>query len=94
MAISFKIPSDDTLNEKLEGVSSQQDSEDNMVAEASMPKPPPSVLLLKRRAMRMYPDNRGVALYYAEALGKHISIPFGGNDMIVSEEIITERKKD
>lgn len=50
-----------------------------------MPRPPPPILLLKRRAMRMYPDNKGVALYYAEALGKHISIPFGGNDAIMAE---------
>lgn len=37
----------------------------------------PSVLMLKRKAIRVFPDNQKIALYYSEALDKYVSIPFG-----------------
>lgn len=37
----------------------------------------PVVLILKRKAIRVYPDNQKVAMYYSQALDKYISIPFG-----------------
>lgn len=37
----------------------------------------PVVLVLKRKAIRVYPDNQKIALYYAQSLDKYISIPFG-----------------
>lgn len=37
----------------------------------------PVVLILKRKALRVYPDNQKVAMYYSQALDKYISIPFG-----------------
>lgn len=37
----------------------------------------PVVLILKRKAIRVYPDNQKIALYYSQALDKYISIPFG-----------------
>lgn len=37
----------------------------------------PTVLILKRKAIRVYPDNQKIALYYSQALDKYISIPFG-----------------
>lgn len=37
----------------------------------------PVVLVLKRKAIRVYPDNQKIALYYTQALDKYISIPFG-----------------
>ena len=36
----------------------------------------PSVLILKRKAIRVYPDNQKVALYYSQALDKYVTIPF------------------
>jgi hypothetical protein len=38
---------------------------------------PPFVLVLKRRAIRMYPDRTKVALYYSKTLDKHFSVPYG-----------------
>lgn len=39
---------------------------------------PPFVLVLKRRAIRMYPDKTKVALYYSKTLDKFFSVPYGG----------------
>jgi hypothetical protein len=39
----------------------------------------PTVLVLKRKAIRVYPDNQKVALYYCQAIDKYISIPYGKN---------------
>jgi len=40
-------------------------------------KEPPFVLVLKREAIRVYPDGTKVALYYNRLLDKHFSIPYG-----------------
>jgi len=40
---------------------------------------PPFVLVLKRRAIRMYPDKTKVALYYSKTLDKYFSVPYGGS---------------
>jgi len=40
-------------------------------------KEPPPVLLLRRKAIRMYPDDTRIALYYSQKLDKHFSIPYG-----------------
>lgn len=47
--------------------------------EKGQPRPEtiPAVLILKRKAIRVYPDNQKVALYYAQAIDKYISVPFG-----------------
>jgi hypothetical protein len=39
---------------------------------------PPFVLVLKRRAIRLYPDKTKVALYYSKTLDKYFSVPYGG----------------
>jgi hypothetical protein len=65
------------------------------------PKPEsiPSVIILKRKAIRVYPDNQKVALYYAQGIDKYVSIPFGtfgdGGAGVVSEdyELPVERAK-
>lgn len=38
----------------------------------------PTIIILKRKAIRFYPDNQRVALYYSQALDKYVTIPFGG----------------
>lgn len=39
--------------------------------------PPPFVLMLKRQAVRLYPDGTKVALYYNKQLKKYFSVPYG-----------------
>jgi hypothetical protein len=53
---------------------------------------PPFVLVLKRRAIRMYPDKTKVALYYSKTLDKYFSVPYGGplGAAIQAEETIEE----
>lgn len=50
-------------------------------------KDPPFVLVLKREAIRVYPDGTKIALYYNHLLNKHFSIPYGPN---VSAPLQTE----
>jgi hypothetical protein len=39
-------------------------------------KDPPMVLVLKRKAIRLFPDGKRVALYHNESLGVTISVPY------------------
>lgn len=39
----------------------------------------PMVIILKRKALRAYPDNQMVALYYAQNIDQYFTVPFGGN---------------
>ena len=45
----------------------------------------PAIILLKRKAIRVYPDHQKVALYYSQALDKYITIPFGENVTGINE---------
>lgn len=54
----------------------------------------PTIIILKRKAIRIYPDNQKVALYYSQALDKYVTIPFGtfegGNSMNEEVEYFSE----
>jgi hypothetical protein len=51
--------------------------EDNIVLESSSFKTdPPNIIVLKRKAIRIFPDGRKVALYHADKIDKYISIPY------------------
>lgn len=43
----------------------------------------PSVLMLRRKSIRTYPDNMTVALYYAPSIDKYVSIPFGRDANVI-----------
>jgi hypothetical protein len=45
----------------------------------------PSVLLLKRKAIRVFPDGQKVGLYYAQAIDKYVTIPF--SEIGINEEV-------
>jgi hypothetical protein len=47
-------------------------------ATLEIPDDPPFVLVLKRKAIRMYPNRTKIALYYNQKLGKYFSVPYGG----------------
>jgi len=53
---------------------------------------PPYVLVLKRRAIRLYPDGTKVALYYSDRLDKVFSVPYSTSmqPVIQAEETIVE----
>lgn len=54
---------------------------------------PPFVLVLKRKAFRMYPNNLRVALYYNDRLDKYFSVPYisdskdKANSIVQAEDI-------
>jgi hypothetical protein len=50
---------------------------------------PPFVLMLKRKAIRMYPNNTKIALYYNQKLDKYFSVPYGPS---VSSPLQAEEK--
>jgi len=39
----------------------------------------PTIIILKRKSIRVYPDNQKVGLYYSQLLDRYIAIPFGGS---------------
>lgn len=41
------------------------------------PNDPPAMLLLRRKAIRMYPDGTRIALYYNKQFDKHFTVPYG-----------------
>jgi hypothetical protein len=46
-------------------------------ATLELPDDPPFVLVLKRKAIRLYPNRTKIALYYNQKLDKYFSIPYG-----------------
>ena len=60
-----------------------------------LPADPPFVLVLKRKAIRLYPNKTKIALYYNQKLDKYFSIPYGAGiespvqseSVMVNEEV-------
>lgn len=50
----------------------------------------PAVIILKRKAIRVFPDKQKVGLYYSQALDRYISIPFGPNAKDLSPQLNEE----
>jgi hypothetical protein len=57
-----------------------------------LPADPPFVLVLKRKAIRLYPNKTKVALYYAPKIDRHFTIPYGPDfrDLPMSAESVEE----
>lgn len=53
------------------------DNKKEVKESVSVNKEPPPVLLLRRKAIRLYPDDTRIALYYSQKLDRHFSIPYG-----------------
>lgn len=53
----------------------------------------PTIVILKRKAVRVYPGGRQVGLYYSQQLDKYVTIPFGEAGIAMSEEVVEEGKK-
>lgn len=82
------------VREEIEAVELQIGEEQELeIVEAKLDDfDPPFVLMLKRRAIRMYPDGTRVALYYNRQLNKYFSVPYGNtvDAAIQSEETVEE----
>lgn len=55
---------------------------------------PPFVLVLKRKAIRLYPDSTRIALYYSDKLNKYFSVPYSTEEnqkgIVQAEEVELE----
>jgi hypothetical protein len=58
----------------------KQESDEIVTESMSFKSDPPNIIVLKRKAIRIFPDGRKVALYRAEKIDKYISIPY--SDMV------------
>lgn len=88
-----------TLGDKADQIGDAEFKEETSIEETFSDNPdkaPPFVLLLKRQAIRIYPNNTKIALYYNERLGKYFSIPFVGDkaDMIQAQESAEEIEEE
>jgi hypothetical protein len=45
---------------------------------------PPIILVIKRKAVRLYPDGTRIALYYSDKMKRYFSVPFGTPEADVS----------
>jgi len=65
-----------------------EESNDNLEGD------PPFVLVLKRKAIRLYPNKTKIALYYNQKLDKYFSVPYGPsiNAAVQSEDKNYEQK--
>ena len=52
----------------------------------------PTIIILKRKAVRVYPDNQKVGLYYSQYLDRYVSIPFGPGKHVGIPTAINEEK--
>ena len=50
----------------------------------------PTILVFKRRAVRMYPGGRKVGLYYSHQIDKFITIPYGEAGLSLGENIVLD----
>jgi hypothetical protein len=48
----------------------------------------PAVLVMRRKAVRQYPNGQMVAMYYVDKLNKYIAIPYDTSDAIIKAEEI------
>ena len=53
---------------------------------------PPAVLVIKRKAVRLYPDGTRIALYYSDKLKRVFSLPYGPSvdPVVQAEEYVKE----
>ena len=67
-------------------------TEDVQLEATDTPKDPPNVLVLKRKSIRMFPDNTRIALYYNNTLDKYFSVPYGPkiDSPVQAEEVKTK----
>ena len=94
------IDTPDKLNNALDmedgRIKSFKESDDAKVNSGNIKNDPPFTLVLKRKAIRMYPNNTRVALYWSERLKRYISVPYeAGGDVGLAqiESVIPESEQ-
>lgn len=70
------------LTEAKDYLSKYDDRYDSPTVERDLP----TVIILKRKAIRIFPGRQKVGLYYSQALDRYVSIPFGSGVPSMNEE--------
>jgi hypothetical protein len=67
----------------------KEEVKEEIILDESIAKDPPFILILKRKAIRLYPNGMKVAVYHNDRLNKDFAIPFTQDDagMIQAEHI-------
>jgi hypothetical protein len=50
------------------------------------PNDPPPVLIMRRKAIRQYPDGQKVALYYVDKIDKYVTVPYNSLQLSATSE--------
>lgn len=57
---------------------------------------PPAVLIMKRKSVRLFPNNQRVALYFVDKINKYVTVPYTAMQWSsmdgMNEEIETEQE--
>jgi len=75
------------------------DREDIIEAKNGALPDPPMIVILKRKAIRLFPNGRRVALYHSDKLGIDVSIPYSPSNFSkevagIAEELLIEKEHD
>jgi hypothetical protein len=96
----FKISDDPTSmdDEEKENVKEEVDLIEAKTTKSPVKGTPPFTLVLKRKAIRQYPNDTRVALYWSEKLKTYFSVPYQDDDgnisgVIQSESVIETLQK-
>jgi len=75
-------------------ISKEEPKEKDELKEELTKFDPPFVLVLKRKAIRLYPGSTRIALYYSDKLNKYFSVPYSTEDdkmgVVQAEEVELE----
>jgi len=68
------------LNKKIHNRTQKLKTLKQFMSEAKKPSAnpmdPPTVLIMKRKSVRQFPDGQRVALYYVDKLDKYVTVPY------------------
>lgn len=56
----------------------------------NQPHDPPAVLIMKRKAIRQFPNGQRVALYYIDKLNKYVTVPYSTLQWSAMPEEVSE----
>ena len=90
---AHRIRIGDKTGERLEYTKGKKDKLKEAVTDNMFPDPP-VVLVIRRKAVRLYPDGTRIALYWSDKLRKYFSVPYGPafNSPIQAENFIEQLK--
>lgn len=91
---AHRIKIGDKTGERLEFVKGKKQKLKEDVPDNMTFPDPPVVLVIRRKAVRLYPDGTRVALYWSDKLKKYFSVPYGPafNSPIQAENFIEQLK--